>query len=282
VLKEWKEKGPGEKTFAFCVNRAHAQAQMEAFNDAGIPFGYIDANTPQFERTRLFAKMRHGEIAGIASVGCLIRGVDEDVRCILDLQPTRSEMRHVQKWGRGVRTADGKTVLVGLDHAGNNQAIGLFTDIYHDHLDMRKKSDRGDAYKDDYKPAKPKKCQKCHNLIPPRLRACPVCHERVPLNTRVTVVDGRLVELGSGPKVDAKLQQDWYSGLLYIARHNNWKDGFAARAYKEKFGVWPKGLRVRGKAPSEEIRAFVKERRQEYIKNLPPKPVPAPETEMTA
>lgn len=265
VLKEWKEKSTGDKTFAFCHNRAHAQAQMEAFLDCGIPFGYIDANVPQPERKRLFDKMRYGEIAGIASVACLIRGVDEDVRNILDLQLTHSEIRHVQKWGRGVRCADGKTQLIGLDHAGNNAALGMFTDIYHDHLDMRKPGERGEAYRDDYKPAKPKKCAKCHNLIPPKMRACPVCHERVPLNTGVTVVDGRLVEIGSGPKKNIKEQQDFYSGLLWIARRSNRKDGWAAYCYKEKFGDWPKNLRVRGKQPSDEVKEFVKQRRKEYL-----------------
>jgi superfamily II DNA or RNA helicase len=266
VLKEWKEKSPREKTFAFCVNRDHAKAQMEAFRDDGIPFGYIDAYTDGDSRKRIFAQMRHGEIAGIVSVGCLIRGVDEDVRCILDLQPTRSEMRHVQKWGRGVRTAEGKSVLIGLDHAGNNAALGLFTDVFHDHLDMRKPGERGEAYKDDYKPAKPRKCAKCHNLIPPGQRACPVCQERVALNPGVTVVNGRLVEMGSGPKVNMKERQDWYSGLLHIARKSNMKDGFAAFSYREKFGEWPpKGLRARARQPSEEVREFVKQRRKQYL-----------------
>jgi superfamily II DNA or RNA helicase len=277
VLKEWQEKSPREKTFAFCVNRDHAKAQMEAFLDAGIPFGYIDANVDGDARKRIFKQMRYGEIAGIASVGCLIRGVDEDVRCILDLQPTKSEMRHVQKWGRGVRCADGKTVLIGLDHAGNNAALGLFTDVYHDHLDIRKPGDRAEAYKDDYKPAKPKKCSKCLNLIPPAARACPVCKERVPLNSGVTVVDGRLVEIGSGPKRDTKAQQDFYSGLLWIARRSNKKDGWAAYSYKERYGEWPKNLRVRGKQPSDDVKQFVKDRHKEYLASKQPD-----RTEMTA
>lgn len=265
VLKEWREKSPREKTFAFCVNRAHAQVQMEAFCDAGIPFGYIDAFVDLPERRRIFAQMRYGEIAGICSVGCLIRGVDEDVRCILDLQPTRSEIRHVQKWGRGVRTANGKEALIGLDHAGNNAALGLFTGIFHDHLDCRKPGERGEAYKDDYKPAKPRKCEKCHNLVPPGQRSCPVCHERLSLDTGVTMVEGRLVEIGSGPKIDTRKQQEWYSGLLWIARRSNRKDGWAAYSYKEKFGDWPRGLRTRGKKPSDEVTEFVRERRKEYL-----------------
>lgn len=269
VLKEWQEKSPKEKTFAFCVNRDHAKAQMEAFLDCKIPFGYIDAYTPPDDRKRQFDKMRYGEIAGIASVGCLIRGVDEDVRCILDLQPNKSEIRHVQKWGRGVRCAEGKSSLLGLDHAGNNSSLGLFTDIYHDHLDTRKPGERGEAYVEDYKPAKPRKCSKCNTLIPPGARKCPSCQERYALNPGVTVVDGRLVEMGSGPKINTKERQDWYSGLLWMARKGRLKDGWAAYSYKERFGEWPKSLRVRAKQPSDAVKDFVKQRRKEYMASRP-------------
>jgi superfamily II DNA or RNA helicase len=265
AVKEWKEKWGLGKTFMFCVNRKHAQAQMDAFNEAKVPCGYIDAYTPLPERSRIFRKLRQGEIAAIASVGCLVRGVDEDVRCILDLAPTRSESRHVQKIGRGLRTAEGKDKLVIIDSAGNSLSLGLVTDIYHDTLDTRKPGDRGEAYKDEYKPAKPRKCEKCRTLIPPGARVCPVCKERVALNHGVKVVDGRLVEIGSGPKVDIKERQEWYSGLLWIARKGNMKDGWAAYRYKSKFGVWPQGLKVRGKQPSEEVKEFVRQQRKEYM-----------------
>ena len=264
VLTEWKEKSPREKTFAFCVNRAHAQKQMEAFQDSGIPFGYIDANTPIPERTRIFAKMQYGEIAGIASVGCLIRGIDEDVRCILDLQPTRSEIRHVQKWGRGIRTAEKKLVLIGLDHAGNNQSLGLFTDIYHDQLDMRKPGERGEAYKDDHKPAKPRKCAKCHNLVPPGARQCPVCHEKIALHTGVKTVDGRLVEISSIPKMSRE-QNDWLRELAWIARKSGFKNGWVRHAFEEKWGTKPTEIPKRGKEPTDEVRAFVREKRKAYL-----------------
>jgi len=267
VLKEWQEKSPREKTFAFCVNRDHAKAQMEAFNDCGIPFGYIDANVDGDERQRIFSQMRYGEIAGIASVGCLIRGVDEDVRCIIDLQPTRSEMRHVQKWGRGVRMADGKNILLGLDHAGNNQSLGLFTDIFHDTLDCRKPGERGEAYKEEAKPAKPRKCAKCHNIVPPGARSCPSCKEKMPLYPGVTMKDGKLVEISSLPKF-TKDHQRWYSELLGIARRKQYKDGWAAHCFQEKFGIRPTKLKVRGKhVISEDVKEFVKEKRKRYLES---------------
>lgn len=271
VLKEWQERSTREKTFAFCVNRDHAKAQMEAFQDAGIPFGYIDALIPagvsdaeKGTRKHIFAQMRHGEIAGIASVGCLIRGVDEIVYNILDLQPTKSEMRHCQKWGR-MRTGDPNATYVGFDHAGNNHSLGTFWDIHHESLDVRQPGERGEAYKEDYKPAKPRKCSKCHTLVPPRVRECPTCMERLPLHSGVTVKDGRLVEIGSGPK-PTKEQQEWFSQLIWVARSSGFKAGWVAHAFNEKFGKMPmSGLKNRGKNPTTEVKQFVRDKRRQYL-----------------
>ena len=280
VIKEWKEKGPQEKTFGFCVNRAHAKVQQEAFLDCGIPFGYIDSYTPQGlrdtdmgTRKHIFAQVRNGELAGVLSVGCLIQGVDEDVRKILDLAMTRSEIRHVQKNGRGVRTAAGKEMLYINDHAGNNLALGLFTDIYHDRLDTRKPNERGDAYKEDYKPAKPRKCHHCNTLIPPGARKCPFCMERVPLHTGVTMVAGRLVEICSGPKMDTKERQEWYSGLRWIAKKANFTQNWVERRYWERFGEWPRQITLspRRKQPSDAVKEFVKQQRKEYLSSKKPK-----------
>lgn len=270
VVRTWKERGPGEKTFMFCVNRAHAREQMNAFRDNGIPFGYIDAHTPLEERRQIFAQMRYGEIAGVASVGCLIRGVDEDVRCIIDCQPTKSEMRHVQKWGRGLRTADGKDFLIGLDHAGNTLALGMVTDIQHDELDTRKPGEKGDLASD--KPApKPKKCEKCHALIPPGKAICPRCGERIKQISGVESRDGDLILFSGGkqpkapkPAVDEK--QSFYSQALGFAFERSYADGWAAHAYRAKFGVWPKGLQKISAFPSRKFRQFERERRREYMR----------------
>jgi DNA repair protein RadD len=276
AVLEWKERSTQEKTFAFCVNRAHAKLQIEAFQDAGIPFGYIDANTPMGDkrnpepgtRAHIFRQMSYGDIAGIASVGCLIRGIDEVVYNILDLQPTRSEIRHVQKWGR-MRTSDPNATYLGFDHAGNNgdKGLGLFWDIYHDTLDTRLPGDRAEAYKDDYKPAKPRKCMKCNTLVPPGARSCPTCSERMPLHSGVTVKDGRLVEMKPKPK-PTREQQDWFRELIFIGKKSGFKESWAAMNFKEKFGMMPfelADMKTRGKSPTDEVKAFVREKRKEYM-----------------
>ena len=36
----------------------------------------------------------------------------------------------------------------------------------------------------------------------------------------------------------------WYSSLLRYSRSKGYSEGFAAHKYKEKFGVWPRSLKV--------------------------------------
>ena len=275
VVETWQKLGPGEKTFMFCVNLDHARAQMAAFIDSGIPFGYIDAQTPPDDRTLQFKKLQHGEIAGIASVGCLIAGVDEDVRCIIDAAPTKSEISLVQRWGRGIRTAQGKQALIGLDHAGNNtdQGLGLFWEIFHDHLDTHKPHEKGVAYEGEKRPAKPRKCAVCNVLVPAGSAICKNCGEALRA-TGIEHDDGELVVYGTQPKEKATKReytmqdkQDWYSGFLWMARERGKNEGAAAHRYREKFGVWPNKLLKVPRPPSFEVEQFDRHCRIKYAKS---------------
>ena len=71
VVKTWQERWNKDRTFMFCVDRAHAREQQAKFEAAGIPFGYIDGTMKQEERDPVFEAFRECRIKGIASVGCL-------------------------------------------------------------------------------------------------------------------------------------------------------------------------------------------------------------------
>jgi superfamily II DNA or RNA helicase len=267
VVATWKQRWGQDRTFMFCVDRRHAQEQRDAFCNQGIPFGYIDGTMSREDRDREFRDFRSGAIKGIASVGCLIRGVDEDVRCISDCQPTKSEMRHAQKIGRGLRPAEGKSELLILDHAGNNLALGTVTDIFHDHLDDGEAGDRKQPYQDDKEPSKPRKCQKCHAIVVGSSYQCPNCGAQLPHRSKVETAKGELVEFGS-KKATKDDKQGFYSGLLGLAwerRYGN-PDGWAAHKYREKYGVWPSGLQKVPVTPSTVVRDFEHKLRLEWAK----------------
>jgi DNA repair protein RadD len=102
---------------------------------AGIAAGYCDAWTDCVERRMLERQFRSGEIKVVCSVRTLTTGIDWPVSCIIDAAPTKSEILHVQKTGRGLRINPGTEDLLVLDHAGNSLRLGLVTDIGHDCLD---------------------------------------------------------------------------------------------------------------------------------------------------
>lgn len=262
VVKTWLEKGQNRPTFLFAVNRAHAQHLQNEFRKAGVNCGYIDAFSGDGERDITFRRFRSGEDRVIASVGCLTTGVDEDVRCIIDAGPTRSEIKHVQKIGRGLRLAPNKDYLLILDHAGNTIRLGMVTDILHETLDARKPAEKGEAYQGDKKPSKPRKCPQCNMIVPHGRRSCPNCGQAM-LKNEVMHVDGELALYESdGPikkRAERSDEQAFYSGLLDFSRRRGFKDGWAANKYRERFGAWPDRLEKTPMTPRKIVREFIAE-----------------------
>lgn len=271
----WLRYGTPDRTFLFAMNRKHAEVLQQAFIAQGIPFGYIDAFTTRDERKELFRKYRTGEIRGIASVGCLTTGVDEDVRTIIDCQITKSEKMHVQKGGRGIRLADGKEHLIYIDQAGNNERLGFFFDIHHDHLDMHSPDDKGEPYDGDKQVSPPKKCPQCHTLMTPGTKTCKCGHEEIAA-TDVKHVDGDLVLWGDeAPNKTAKKslptpadKQRWYGELQGYASQHGKGNKWVLAQFRSKFNEWPhsKTKDIRPVDPSAEVYSWVRSQQIRWAK----------------
>ena len=264
---------PGDRTFLYGVNCAHAKSLMEAFKAKDVPCGYIDGDSPPEERLRTFARYRNREDKVLCNVGVLVTGVDEDVRCLIDCVPTRSQIKHVQRWGRGARLADGKEYCLALDHAGNcmRDGLGYPWDIHHDTLDTRKPSEKGDAYEGEKPAPKPRKCGNCHAVIPAKTRVCPACGDAYTAPNTVEHIAGELVEMGAlpkqlkMPKPKISEEQAFYSGFLQMAERRGFKDGWASMKFKEKFGKWPNGLEKRPMTPRKAVKEFAAESHKRYL-----------------
>lgn len=254
VVETWLAKGESRPTLLFGVNRAHAKALYEAFQAAGVAAAYCDAYTDVVERQFIERQFRSGEVKIACSVRTLTTGIDWPVSCIIDAAPTKSEMLHVQKIGRGLRVNEGTEDLLILDHAGNSLRLGLVTDIGHDRLDDTengKQKVRAKAEK------LPKPCSSC-GVLHVGL-TCPSCgHVRKP-QSGVETVDGELVEItGKSKALTSAQKQEWWSGLLFIARKRQRSRGWASHTYREKTGVWPRGLADLPSEPRQEIWNYVK------------------------
>lgn len=120
VVKEWQEKAAGRPTIAFASTVAHSLAIVDAFLLAGIPAEHVDCNTPTGIRDQLLSRLASGETQVVSNVGIYDEGVDCcAVSCIIDDAITASLVKYLQRRGRGLRPAPGKSDCIILDHAGN-------------------------------------------------------------------------------------------------------------------------------------------------------------------
>lgn len=265
VVDTWLEKGEDRPTLLFGVNRAHAGQLAAEFERAGVASAYVDAFTDRIERARINRLFEAGEIRVICSVRTMTTGVDLSVSCIVDAAPTKSEMLHVQKIGRGLRVNPGTEDCLILDHAGNSLRLGLVTDIGHDALDETAPGEKQEAKPKAEKLPEP--CVKCGVLH--LGKDCPACgHERKPVSG-VEATDGQLVQI-SGKKAKATKadKQQFWSMALWVDSERK-KGGRLAKAlYKGKFSVWPVGLSDNRLPPSNEFMNYERSRRIAYAKRM--------------
>jgi superfamily II DNA or RNA helicase len=280
VVDHWLAKGEGKPTFLYGVDCGHAQLLQRQFIEHGIPWSYMDGDTP-FDgpggRKEIFAQLERGEIRGVASVGTLIEGVNAPhVGCIIDCQPSKSRMRQGQKIPRMLRLDpnDPDKVAILLDHAGNCQrkGMGLVEDFVWDHLDDGKPKTKEQKAKEERESKPPRKC-KCGALLPVATRKCPKCGYERERTTDIQHVPGQLVPLGSGQKgkkgadkVPPEVKARFYAELRGYAAAYGKKDGWAYYKFKEKYGVFPSGNKPDPQPASFETSNWVRARNIAFVK----------------
>lgn len=265
IVNTWREKANGRPTFCFCVNRKHAQEVQSQFLRAGIPAGYVDAYTEIEEREALVEKLRQGELSVICNIGTMTTGVDAPfVSCIILARPTKSEMLYIQIVGRGLRTdtASGKKDCIILDHSNTALTLGRPDEIHYDDFRSGKQAQAGEKNKKEKDKKKPRLCPSCKFIMLPKEKDCPSCgYVFPPPVSYIVTEDGELLELGTQGYRTQSIRdekQEFYSGLLWIARDRGYSSGWAAHKYKAKFKVWPRGLNGVAKFPDASVFNFVK------------------------
>lgn len=242
IVETWLRLAGGRPTICFAVNRAHANAIARRFELAGVCSAYMDCDTPGKERKAIHKRLLAGEVKIVCNVDVIGTGVDwPEVSCCVYARPTRSKIRLVQNIGRVLRLSEGKADALIIDHSDTHLKLGFVTDITGDLDDGKPKLSAPAS------PPLPKECPKCSYLKPPRMSVCPACGHKTEQQERVTVKKGELAELKESrkPSPSAKKWPDkarTFGALMYHARRNNKKDGWAAHKFREIYGVWPRGL----------------------------------------
>jgi hypothetical protein len=258
------------------VSIPHSKAIIEDFVADGVAAAHIDANTPKVKRKELIDAFRAGDVRILSSVGVLSVGFDvPDASCLILARPTQSEMLYIQQIGRGIRSADGKTDCVILDHAGN------VTRFYRpEHYELPHELDAADDDPRNTKVTRDDRlvavvCEHCGYVMDAGMLQCPACGLDRPRRTRqgIQVIEGDLERMGAeygqapgGPPTAE--QRLWYLGARFYHEHVKGvsEDDAARRAWGgfcerfQRFGLKPDRLwrHDRPVPPSPEVVRFIK------------------------
>ena len=263
VPRTWLERAGGRRTAVFAVNVAHSVALCAEFVALGVRAEHVDGGTPTLEREAIFRRFAAGETrvlcnCQIASIGFDLPALD----CVQLARPTKSLGLYLQMIGRGLRPAPGKTDCLVLDHSGAVHRHGFAHDerfwTLDGHADMaRTKTVR------ERSEGKEITCPEC-SAVYTGGRQCPECgHYIKPRGKEVRTLDGQLVEIGAHLKPEEQDRLAFFLELRGYAAQHDYKPGFAAHKFKEKFGgsfpPW-EWNDLPAAAPSLETRNWIKSR----------------------
>jgi len=95
---------------------------------------------------------------------------------------------------------------------------------------------------------------------------CKSCGHIRQRKTKVETVAGEMEELTGTMARESK--QLWWSMMNWYMKYNGWSKGRAANVYREKFGVWPRGLEDNPVMPNDTVSKFVKDGIDRYVKSI--------------
>jgi superfamily II DNA or RNA helicase/HKD family nuclease len=107
------------RCLGFCVSVAHAHYMAAQFQQLGVAAVALVGTTPDADRRAALRGLADGEVQVLFSVDLFNEGVDVPaVDTLLMLRPTESATLFLQQLGRGLRTAQGKSICTVLDFVG--------------------------------------------------------------------------------------------------------------------------------------------------------------------
>lgn len=247
VIGEWQKYGENRKTIAFGADIAYCTVLVQRFKEAGISAATYTAETPDSERKELLAEFEKPDpaIRVLVSVEALAKGFDvPDIGCVIDARPLRKSLSTaIQMWGRGLRSAPGKTSCKLLDFSGNIvRFYDEFVDVYFNGFTKLDTAEKLDATvrKDEPEDFVATGCPQCHHK--PFRRKCLACGFEKITKVLEDTTSGEMQEIRIGKKVLASDSFDLYQQLCTYARHNirsEKKAGWVFYKFKDLTGKNP-------------------------------------------
>lgn len=271
VVENWIQIANDRQTIVFASGVKHSKHMAESFRASGISAEHIDAKTPKDEREDILERHRTGETKIVCNVFVLTEGFDcPPVSCIVMARPTRNPGTYIQMGGRGLRPYEGKKDCIIIDHSDAIHTHGLLSEFTEWTLD-KDGSLREKIQKRIVEKGRDIVCKECSAIYSGR-RMCPECgHEPKSFGKGVAYKDGRLFEIGKDIEGGVKAKnwpkeekQSWYSQIYSYAMQRGYQKGWVAHTYKDKFGVWPRGLSDNQVDVGREVRAHIVKKQMNY------------------
>lgn len=277
VVAEWIKKtheifGRPRKTIVFASGVEHGVHLARKFQEQGHNFiciSYKDDDEWKKQVIEDFGKP-DTQITGLIATDILTKGFDvSDVMIGVSARPfSKSLSSHIQQMGRVMRGHEGKEFAVWLDHSGNylrfredwDQVFEEGVEVLDDGKEKAKKEPSEKLKQES-------KCPKCSALWPAGSDTCYNCGHVKEKKNKVFSIDGEMIELTGNISKDSK--QEFWSQMVWYMRTQGWSKGRAANTYKDKFGVWPRGLRDDTPAlPSDDTRKFIDKKLKAFLRSV--------------
>lgn len=240
IVQHWQRHAEGRTTVVFAASVEHSRELCDAFRAAGVAAEHVDANTDPDERDGALTRLARGEITVLCNMGICTEGWDlPRCKCVILARPTKSLSLYLQMAGRGLRPWQGVGAVI-LDHAGCAHEHGLPSDAREWSLDGRVRRKGSTPVRT---------CPACYAALPGGTPVCDACGYVFPVVPReaseLRREDGELVE--AEPKARATMNERAaaYEDMLRGAAARGRKLGFARHRYRELFGIWPAGGRLK-------------------------------------
>jgi DNA repair protein RadD len=275
IVQEWINKtnevfGGPRKTVVFCSGVEHGRDLVRQFNAAGYNFVSISYKEEDEYKAAMIEDFSRPDtlINGLVATDILTRGFDvSDVMIGVSARPfSKSFSSHVQQMGRVMRPYEGKAFGLWLDHSGNYLRFRKEWDKLFDEgvTELENGSEVAKKEPTDQE-KKEAKCPACGALWVWPDRTCGECGYEKPIK-QILNVPGELTELETTKREALSENQNFYSELLYYAKMRGYKEGWAAHKYKEKYGVYPKGLHTKPQATSSKTANWIKSKNIAWAK----------------
>jgi DNA repair protein RadD len=257
----------------FCVDVAHSVHVKDEFVKSGVRAEHLDGSTPKPERDAILTRLKSGETEVVCNCMVLIEGFDlPAIGCIVLARPTKQIGLFRQMAGRGLRSAEGKTNLILVDHSGAVYRHGLLEDRVEWTLDVTKRAENPTHdTRSHTQTSRLVECSQCGALRKGG-EACPACGflpKRRP--DAIIFREGELARIDRNSRQpvqssDPNMRMRWHGMLAHIAADRGYKAGWVAYKFKEKFGTWPASRYVTPIEPSREVLSWVRSRNIAWAK----------------